>query len=86
MAESDYIDSLLSPILEKQVDDSDLWNILSGGGQPIVDAMLYMIPHTGTNQIRSLEIDLLTLSLQVWKCAMLTVLNRSKIEPTSSHF
>ncbi|KAF4123300.1 Septin [Geosmithia morbida] len=45
--ESDYVDAQLSPLLSKPIDDSDLRTILSEGGAPIVDVVLYMIPHTG---------------------------------------
>lgn len=50
VAESNYVETLLSSLLDNPVDDSDLWNILSSGMQSTVDAVLYMIPHTGTNQ------------------------------------
>jgi hypothetical protein len=42
-----YIDSQLRPVLDKPLDDSDLWDLLSNGGQQNVDAVLFMISHTG---------------------------------------
>jgi hypothetical protein len=51
MAERNYVEDLLSPLLDKPMEDSDLWNIISGGGLSIVDAVLYMIPHTGTTEL-----------------------------------
>jgi len=54
MAERNYVEDLLSPLLDKPMEDSDLWNIISGGGLSIVDAVLYMIPHTGL-EVRDIE-------------------------------
>jgi len=45
-----YIDSQLRPVLDKPLDDSDLWDLLSNGGQQNVDAVLFMISHTGLEQ------------------------------------
>lgn len=45
--EGEYVDQQLKYILNKSMEDVDLLNFMSGGGGPIVDAVLYMIPHTG---------------------------------------
>lgn len=50
-----YLDSQLQYILEKPLDDSDLWSLLTHGGQPNVDLVLHMISHTGELLIASLE-------------------------------
>ncbi|KAL6876024.1 hypothetical protein HDV57DRAFT_502726 [Trichoderma longibrachiatum] len=42
-----YIESQLFPLLHRPVSDGDLWNLLSNGTEPIVDAVLYLLPHTG---------------------------------------
>lgn len=42
-----YVDSQLRPVLDKPLDDSDLWDLLSNGGQQNVDAVFFMISHTG---------------------------------------
>ncbi|KAL7787027.1 hypothetical protein V8C37DRAFT_391194 [Trichoderma ceciliae] len=42
-----YIESQLLPLLNRPIGDGDLWNLLSSGTEPIVDAVLYLLPHTG---------------------------------------
>lgn len=42
-----YLESRLQSVLEKPLDDSDLWSLLTHGGQPNVDLVMYMVPHTG---------------------------------------
>ncbi|KAK0385721.1 hypothetical protein NLU13_6898 [Sarocladium strictum] len=42
-----YIESQVTPLLYKSMDDSDLWSLLLSGSQPAVDVVLYMIPSTG---------------------------------------
>ncbi|EHK21017.1 uncharacterized protein TRIVIDRAFT_51177 [Trichoderma virens Gv29-8] len=42
-----YIESQLMPLLHRPISDGDLWNLLSNGTEPIVDAVLYLLPHTG---------------------------------------
>lgn len=42
-----YVESQLLPLLNRPISDGDLWNLLSSGTEPIVDAVLYMLPHTG---------------------------------------
>ncbi len=43
----DFLESTLSPLLEKQMADADLVSLLSSGNESIVDAILYMLPSTG---------------------------------------
>lgn len=45
--EMNYVTSHLQPVLEKPLDDSDLWDLLTNGRQSNVDAVLFMVPHTG---------------------------------------
>lgn len=42
-----YVESQFLPLLNRPISDGDLWNLLSSGTEPIVDAVLYMLPHTG---------------------------------------
>jgi hypothetical protein len=42
-----YLESRLQSVLKKPLDDSDLWSLLTHGGQPNVDLVMYMVPHTG---------------------------------------
>lgn len=42
-------------LLDKQISDADLSTILSGGGEPIVDAVLFLIPHVGL-EVRDIEV------------------------------
>ncbi|KAI5460065.1 hypothetical protein BGZ63DRAFT_426013 [Mariannaea sp. PMI_226] len=42
-----YVKSHLTTLLTKPMDDSDLFALLNAGGAPIVDALLYLIPHQG---------------------------------------
>lgn len=44
-----YVESCLNPLLTKPMDDSDLLALLNAGGEPIVDVLLYLIPHQGQN-------------------------------------
>jgi hypothetical protein len=43
-----YVKSHLSALLTKPMDDADLFALLNAGGEPIVDVLLYLIPHKGT--------------------------------------
>ncbi|KAJ6785872.1 hypothetical protein PWT90_05447 [Aphanocladium album] len=43
----DFLESTLGPLLDKQMADADLISLLSNGNEPIVDAVLYMLPSTG---------------------------------------
>ncbi|KAM3434593.1 hypothetical protein NHJ13734_005936 [Beauveria thailandica] len=43
----DFLESALTPLLEKQMADTDLVSLLSNGNEPIVHAVLYMLPSTG---------------------------------------
>ncbi|CAH0041604.1 unnamed protein product [Clonostachys solani] len=56
--EVNYVDSQLSPLLEKPIGDTDLEYLLSSGGEGIVDVVLYMIPRTGLApaDIRSIQV------------------------------
>jgi hypothetical protein len=47
MAESNYIDSQLFPLLDKAMDDQDLWSLVGSGEESIVDGVLYLVSHTG---------------------------------------
>lgn len=49
-SEMRYLDSQLRSVLEKPLDDSDLWSLLTNGGQPNVDLVLYMVPQTGLSR------------------------------------
>ncbi|KAH6890311.1 hypothetical protein B0T10DRAFT_485527 [Thelonectria olida] len=42
-----YVKSYLSALLTKPMDDADLFALLNAGGEPIVDVLLYLIPHKG---------------------------------------
>ncbi|KPM46209.1 hypothetical protein AK830_g303 [Neonectria ditissima] len=42
-----YVQSHLAPLLGKSMDDSDLFSLLNAGGEPVVDVLLYLIPHRG---------------------------------------
>ncbi|KAK7403606.1 hypothetical protein QQX98_010618 [Neonectria punicea] len=42
-----YVQSHLAPLLGKSMDDSDLFSLLNAGGEPVVDVLLYLIPHKG---------------------------------------
>ncbi|KAH6604084.1 hypothetical protein Trco_007530, partial [Trichoderma cornu-damae] len=42
-----YVESQLLPLLNRPIGDGDLWNLLSNGTEPIVDAVLYLLPRTG---------------------------------------
>lgn len=44
----DFLESTLSPVLDRSMADADLVSLLSNGNEPIVDAVLYMLPSTGT--------------------------------------
>ncbi|OAR00346.1 hypothetical protein LLEC1_00312 [Akanthomyces lecanii] len=46
----DFLESTLSPLLEKCMADADLISLLSNGNEPIVDAVLYMLPSTGLTE------------------------------------
>ncbi|KAI9167324.1 cell division/GTP binding protein [Paramyrothecium foliicola] len=52
-----YLESSLLPMLSKSVGDSDLACILSSGAEPIVDAVLYLLPFTGptSGEIEDIE-------------------------------
>ncbi|TQV92382.1 hypothetical protein V2A60_007073 [Cordyceps javanica] len=43
----DFLESTLAPLLEKRMADADLISLLSNGNEPIVHAVLYMLPSTG---------------------------------------
>lgn len=43
----DFLESTLSPLLQKEMADADLVSLLSNGSEPIVDAILYMLPSAG---------------------------------------
>lgn len=47
----DFLESNLSPLLQKQMADADLISLLSSGSEPIVDAILYMLPHQGLTAV-----------------------------------
>lgn len=49
------MDAQLSQLLDKSISDTDLSTILSGGGESIVDAVLFLIPHTGL-EVRDMEV------------------------------
>jgi hypothetical protein len=34
--------------MNKPMADSDLFTLVNSGGEPVVDALLYLIPHSGT--------------------------------------
>ncbi|KAM5345556.1 hypothetical protein ACJ41O_011417 [Fusarium nematophilum] len=42
-----YLESHLAPIMSKPLDDSDLLALVTSGGEPVVDVLLYLIPHSG---------------------------------------
>ncbi|ATY59492.1 Cell division GTP binding [Cordyceps militaris] len=53
----DFLESTLAPLLEKQMADADLISLLSNGNEPIVHAVLYMLPSTGLTKT---DVDALT--------------------------
>lgn len=42
-----YVEEQLISALNKPMEDADLWAFLSSGAHPIVDAVLYLLPHSG---------------------------------------
>ncbi|KAG9255214.1 uncharacterized protein F5Z01DRAFT_635502 [Emericellopsis atlantica] len=54
MAEAEYADAHVAPLLEKTISDSDMSTLLSTGGESNVDAVLYLIAHTGL-EVRDIE-------------------------------
>lgn len=42
-----YVESHLASLMNKPMADSDLFTLVNSGGEPIVDALLYLIPHSG---------------------------------------
>ncbi|POR37118.1 Uncharacterized protein TPAR_02617 [Tolypocladium paradoxum] len=46
-----YVESELLRLCDKPIEDADLCALLSGGGESIVDGVLYMLPHAGKLRI-----------------------------------
>ncbi|TXB99196.1 hypothetical protein FocTR4_00013026 [Fusarium oxysporum f. sp. cubense] len=42
-----YVESHLTSLMNKPMADSDLFTLVNSGGEPVVDALLYLIPHSG---------------------------------------
>ncbi|KAF4466749.1 hypothetical protein FALBO_6390 [Fusarium albosuccineum] len=42
-----YVESHLASLMSKPIADSDLFTLVNSGGVPVVDALLYLIPHSG---------------------------------------
>ncbi|KAF4966433.1 hypothetical protein FSARC_5877 [Fusarium sarcochroum] len=42
-----YVESHLASLMSKPMADSDLLTLVNSGGEPVVDALLYLIPHNG---------------------------------------
>lgn len=42
-----YVESHLSSLMNKPMADSDLFTLVNSGGEPVVDTLLYLIPHSG---------------------------------------
>lgn len=42
-----YVESHLASLMNKPMADSDLFTLVNSGGEPVVDALLYLIPHSG---------------------------------------
>ncbi|KAF4331660.1 hypothetical protein FBEOM_14585 [Fusarium beomiforme] len=45
-----YVESHLTSLMNKPMADSDLFTLVNSGGEPVVDALLYLIPHSGIGQ------------------------------------
>ncbi|QPC61380.1 hypothetical protein HYE67_003611 [Fusarium culmorum] len=45
-----YVESHLSSLMNKPMADSDLFTLVNSGGEPVVDTLLYLIPHSGLGQ------------------------------------
>ncbi|RGP69750.1 hypothetical protein FLONG3_7702 [Fusarium longipes] len=45
-----YVESHLTSLMNKPMADSDLFTLINSGGEPVVDALLYLIPHSGLGQ------------------------------------
>lgn len=43
----DFVESKSQQLLDRSMSDSDLCKLLSNGSEPTVDAVIYMLPHTG---------------------------------------
>ncbi|KAF5964389.1 hypothetical protein FBULB1_12811 [Fusarium bulbicola] len=42
-----YVESHLASLINKPMADSDLFTLVNSGAEPVVDALLYLIPHSG---------------------------------------
>ncbi|KAI7770570.1 hypothetical protein LZL87_002941 [Fusarium oxysporum] len=42
-----YVESHLTSLMNKPMADSDLFTLVNSGGEPVVDALLYLTPHSG---------------------------------------
>jgi hypothetical protein len=42
-----YVESHLTSLMNKPMADLDLFNLVNSGGEPVVDTLLYLIPHSG---------------------------------------
>ncbi|KAF4456928.1 hypothetical protein F53441_1052 [Fusarium austroafricanum] len=45
-----YVESHLTSLMNKPMADSDLFTLVNYGGEPVVDVLLYLIPHAGLGQ------------------------------------
>ncbi|CEI68771.1 hypothetical protein FVEN_g8026 [Fusarium venenatum] len=45
-----YVESHLTSLMNKPMADLDLFNLVNSGGEPVVDTLLYLIPHSGLGQ------------------------------------
>ncbi|KAH7182888.1 uncharacterized protein B0J16DRAFT_156432 [Fusarium flagelliforme] len=45
-----YVESHLTSLMNKPMADSDLFTLINSGGEPVVDILLYLIPHSGLGQ------------------------------------
>jgi len=51
----EYLQGQAAILLQKQLDDSDLWSLMNHGAYPIVDVCLYMLPHIGQSLSRAIS-------------------------------
>ncbi|KAK4090094.1 cell division/GTP binding protein [Purpureocillium lilacinum] len=52
-----YVESRLTRLCNKPIEDSDLCTLLSNGAEPIVDVVLYLLPHSGPD---ATDVDTIT--------------------------
>ncbi|KAF5019778.1 hypothetical protein F66182_8215 [Fusarium sp. NRRL 66182] len=47
-----YVESHLASLMRKPMADSDLFTLVNSGGEPVVDALLYLVPHGGKSILK----------------------------------